>query len=233
MRFDIKQPEWTIDETLLAVDTYFQIGDVRKITDTNPFIIELSNILQELPIHKEKDEIFRNFIGVELTLKSIAALDKKAKYSMRAASKMQERVFNYYNNKKELLRVIVKSIKNCLPLIFNYDKKINTPFYLMGNILFQQHKYLENSQVAKSLYIDSIQRMKSICNYCGIDLYKKYGVNGFEMVEFHFFENLTNYYRNMEPLQSKFTQLCPNCHKFSHLYLENFTIGEYDSIKNS
>ena len=101
MRLIIKQPNWTIDESLLAIDTYFQIGDVRKITTTNPLVIELSNILRDLTIHKEKDEIFRNFIGIELTLKSIASLDKKAKYSMRSASKMQNEVFKYYENKTE------------------------------------------------------------------------------------------------------------------------------------
>ena len=40
----IREPEWTIDETLIMVDTYFQIGNVRKITDTNSIIIEQSNI---------------------------------------------------------------------------------------------------------------------------------------------------------------------------------------------
>ena len=58
------------------------------------------------------------------------------------------------------------------------------------------------------------------------------GRMAFEIVEFHFFENITNYYRNIEPLQSKFTKLCSNCHMFSHLSFENFKIGEFSGIKN-
>ena len=123
--------------------------------------------------------------------------------------------------------MLAKAIKNCLPLFFEFDGKIIAPFHFMGNILFQYHKYIENSKVAQILYLNSLQRKKSICNFCGLDLFQKYMENGIGMLEFHFFENIMNYNRMMKPLQSKFTPLCPNCHKFAHLSLENFIIDKF------
>lgn len=220
----MRQPKWTIDETLLAVDTYFQIGDTSNIKADNPSIIELSEILRELPIHNNKDEIFRNIPGMKMTLYSIASLDKNARVHMQA-SKVQKAVFNYYIDKKHELRKIVNAIKNCLPLSFEYDSSIFAPFAMMGNILFQYHRYIEKkTQVAKQLSINAIERRKSVCNYCGIYLYEKYGEAGVTMLEFHYTEPVENYCFQMKPLQSKFIPLCPNCHKYAHSSPERFSI---------
>lgn len=56
----MRQPKWNIDEVLLAVDTYLEIQDTRKITPDNPKVIELSEILKSFPTHKNKNETFRN-----------------------------------------------------------------------------------------------------------------------------------------------------------------------------
>lgn len=79
----MRQPNWTVDEVIIAIDTYFEISDVRDINANNPLVIELSELLKSLPIHKNKDSTFRNIAGVEMNLKCIVLLDENAKYSMR------------------------------------------------------------------------------------------------------------------------------------------------------
>jgi hypothetical protein len=60
----------TIDEVILLVDTYFQLENRRRIRVDDELIIELSNVMKELPIHSEqlKGETFRNTTGMKLKL---------------------------------------------------------------------------------------------------------------------------------------------------------------------
>jgi len=67
----MRQPNWTVDEVIIAVDTYFEIGDVKDINSNNPLVIELSELLKALPIHKNKDNTFRNVAGIEMNLKCV------------------------------------------------------------------------------------------------------------------------------------------------------------------
>jgi len=83
----MRQPKWTLDEVILAVNAYFEIGDVRKVTLDNPLVIELSKLLRALSIHKNTGAIFRNVAGVQTILKNIATLDKNAEYHLGAATK--------------------------------------------------------------------------------------------------------------------------------------------------
>ncbi len=56
----MKNPEWTKDELILALDLYFRVNP-RRNTKNHPEIIGLSKLLNELPIHPKHliDEKFR------------------------------------------------------------------------------------------------------------------------------------------------------------------------------
>jgi len=108
----MRQPNWTVDEVIIAVDTYFEIGDVKDINSNNPLVIELSELLKALPIHKNKDNTFRNVAGIEMNLKCIASLDENAKYSMRITTILQREVYNYYREKKMYLHKLLMLLKH-------------------------------------------------------------------------------------------------------------------------
>jgi len=54
-----RNPAWTRDELILALDLYFQ-GARRVLDDTDSRVIELSKVLNSLPIHSKRAMAFRN-----------------------------------------------------------------------------------------------------------------------------------------------------------------------------
>jgi len=61
----MKNPKWTRDELILALDLYFRCPP-NKTNKDNPEIIALSELLNSLPIHPQKAAYgkFRNPNGV-------------------------------------------------------------------------------------------------------------------------------------------------------------------------
>lgn len=70
-----KNPKWHRDELILALDLYLQHRKV--LDDTHPAVIELSKVLNALPLYGDKPDAarFRNPNGVALRLANFAHLD--------------------------------------------------------------------------------------------------------------------------------------------------------------
>lgn len=231
----MRQPKWTIDEVMLAVNAYFEIGDVRKITLTNPHVIELSELLRSLPIHNDIDATFRNVVGVQMTLLSIAAIDDNANYHLRSATKLQKEVYSYYVDKKLYLRELVGAIKACLPLPFNYYYPLDSNNFMAGNILYLYHLYLENqTKAAAIIKEDFFNRRKSKCTCCDADLCVLFGEKGYELLEQHYTEKIINYHNGMDILPRKFVALCPTCHRLAHTSPDLFQLMNLkNALKNT
>ena len=75
-----KNPNWTNDEHILALDLYFT-NDGRRLEPSDKKVIELSNLLKSLPIHSKKirTENFRNPDGVSMKLGNFRRLDQTLK----------------------------------------------------------------------------------------------------------------------------------------------------------
>lgn len=65
----VRNPAWTSDELILALDLYFRVNPLHT-SEKNPEIQALSRLLNELPVHKERPEPaqFRNPNGVYMKL---------------------------------------------------------------------------------------------------------------------------------------------------------------------
>lgn len=74
----MKNPKWHRDELILTLNLYFQLESSSFIS-TNSNIIELSQILNKLPIHSEqlRKQDFRNSNGVAMKLSNFTAIDPK------------------------------------------------------------------------------------------------------------------------------------------------------------
>lgn len=72
----MRNPKWHRDEVILALDLYFKL-DPGQMHARNQDIVELSNILNSLPIHNIKPEYvnFRNPNGVGMKLENFLAID--------------------------------------------------------------------------------------------------------------------------------------------------------------
>jgi 5-methylcytosine-specific restriction protein A len=68
-----RNPPWTTDEVILALDLYFREG---QLDDTDPKVSELSGVLNALPVNTgtQYETTFRNANGVAMKLANFAAL---------------------------------------------------------------------------------------------------------------------------------------------------------------
>lgn len=110
----MRSPKWTRDELILALDLYFKLKPV-QIHARNPLIIELSETLNQLPIHDTRAgfEKFRNPNGVGLKLSNFLFLDHKYEgKGMASVCKLVIKVFTKFKNGFELLANAAQAIKS-------------------------------------------------------------------------------------------------------------------------
>ena len=103
-------PDWTQDEHILALDLYFRFNP-NKISKTHASVVELSDLLNRLPIHPQalRGETFRNPNSVYMKLCNFLRVDPSYEgEGLLAGSKGEEVVWNMYDD--YVLRDIVDTI---------------------------------------------------------------------------------------------------------------------------
>src|SRR5690554_6763003 len=93
-----RNPPWTRDELILALDLYFRLDPV-DISADHPGVIALSNLLRQLPIHQHRPdpERFRNPNAVCMKLWNFARLDPSYKGAgLEAGSKLDEAIWDEF-----------------------------------------------------------------------------------------------------------------------------------------
>ena len=103
-----RNPKWTNDEHLLALNLYFE-SDGRMLDPSDEKVIELSNLLNSLPIHSEdtRSENFRNPDGVSMKLANFRRLDPNFEGAgLQHGAVGEVTTWNKYVNKKSELKEI-------------------------------------------------------------------------------------------------------------------------------
>lgn len=216
----MRNPNWTVDELILALDLYFTLKS-KDLVPTNPAIIELSELLRSLPIHKNKpnDEKFRNPNGVTMVLWNISRSDPNTDICLKHGSKLQKKIWSYYIGKREYLHKVATAIRNCLPLPFEYNlmSDLDERDFIQGSILYQYHKYLDNNwQTVNRLRKRARSRGRLYCEKCGFDFYEIYGNVGDGFIECHHKIDVIYYKNNIVVKDSDFILVCSNCHRMLH-----------------
>lgn len=107
----MRNPKWHRDEIILALDLYFD-KDLGPMDSGNPKIIELSELLNRLPIfdYKPDQQTFRNPNGVTLKLSNFKALDPSYKgKGMEAYSRLDKEIFEEFSSDiKRLHQIAIK-----------------------------------------------------------------------------------------------------------------------------
>ncbi|MBD9178667.1 MAG: HNH endonuclease [Odoribacter splanchnicus] len=238
----MKNPKWHRDEIILALDLYFQL-EPGQMHAKNPKIIELSKILNQLPLDKEKVDIdkFRNPNGVGLKLCNFLALDPD--YSgkgMQSYSKLDYEVFKeFVNNKKSLHNIAntIKAIVNDINISAELDQiSVENEEYPKeikeGKIIYKLHKYRERnskiSQRKKELHLKNNGHLK--CEVCSFDFYERYGDLGLGYMECHHIIPLSQLDNEKETTLNDLALVCSNCHRMLHRKIDKLSIKELKNI---
>jgi len=195
-------------------------------SDKNPEIIELSNILNSLPIHPHVDygEKFRNPNSVYMKLCNFLRLDPSYKGAgLQRGGRLEELIWNEFSKDQAYLKATARAIRKGITLVpppkdgeeVAIDEEEEFP---EGRLLTQLHKRRErNPKVVKMKKKHVLKTAGSLsCEVCNFDFHVFYGILGYGFAECHHRKPLS------ELIESKTTNIgdlaivCANCHRMLH-----------------
>jgi 5-methylcytosine-specific restriction protein A len=218
---DRRNPPWAWDEIVLALDLYFRIG---VQSSTHPEVIELSGILNRLPIHSVRPQAdkFRNPNGVNLKLANLAHFDDDyAGEGMARGSRRDREVFDTYVNRRDELATIAAEIRSLAaagtaPVVPEPDEEEVDASE--GRILYRRHRMRERDpklvKRKKAAVLKATGRLA--CETCDLDFGERYGQRGEGFIECHHTNPLASSGETVTRLDD-LVLLCSNCHRMVHL----------------
>mgnify|MGYP003636141666 FL=1 len=240
----MRPPRWHRDEIILALDLYFTI-EPKEMDNRNSKVIELSELLNMLPIHHNRltNQKFRNPNGVGLKLSNFKAIDPDYDgKGMSSYSKTDKEVFYEFKGKNEELKSIANQIKRTIS-----NQKVNQKLYQIqveadeeihsvkeGKVIYKLHKLRERdnkiNQKKKDLYFKKNGKLD--CEVCGFDFYETYGEIGKGFIEAHHRVPLSEVDGETTTKLKDLALVCPNCHKMLHKAIDTLSVHELKDIIN-
>ncbi|MCF8368076.1 MAG: HNH endonuclease [Bacteroidales bacterium] len=234
----MRNPKWHRDEIILALDLYLCISS-GKINHSNPDIIELSRLLNLLPIHEERPDAvkFRNPNGVSLKLGNLLAVDPNYQgKGMERGGRLDKLVFEEFIGREDELHRIAQKIKETInnpELNFKLyqipnDKKEIIENVREGQVVYKLHKYRERN--TKIIKLKKEQQMdlqgKLECEACTFDFAKGYGKIGEGFIECHHKLPLSEIEIESITKIDDLALVCPNCHRVLHRGISTMNINQ-------
>lgn len=232
----MRNPKWHRDEIILALNLYFNL-EPGQIHARNPEIIELSDILNKLPIHEERpDEVkFRNPNGVGLKLSNFLAIDPDYQgKGMESYSKLDKEVFDEFYSDRKRLKQIAETIKRTVSsddlgnkLYKIEDDEDEESFSVKeGKVIYKLHKHIErNNKIntkKKELYFRKNGKLD--CEVCGFEFKEFYGDLGVGFIECHHRKPLFELDEETETTLDDLALVCSNCHRMLHRDLDTLSV---------
>ena len=242
----MRNPKWQRDEIILALDLYFNL-EPGQMHARNDSIIELSNILNQLPIHENRpDEVrFRNPNGVALKLSNFLAIDSNYPgKGMASYSNQDKSIFEEFKDKRLVLQDIAHRIKNIVQddnlrnkvLSVKSSEQPEEYSAYEGKIIYKFHKSIERDP--KIVLNKKKQVLKLLgtlsCEICNFNFYNFYGEIGEDYIECHHKNPLNLLKQVSKTSLHDLALVCANCHRMLHRKMGIYSIDKLlESIENN
>ncbi len=221
----MKPPRWHRDEIILALDLYHS-SEPKEMGSSKPRVIELSRMLNELPIHKKRndDQRFRNPSGVSLKLGNFQAIDPDFKgKGMYAHSRLDKEIFFEFRGRNNELKSMANQIKKIAS-----DKELVANLNIIsdendddvisaeeGRVMYKLHKYKERNSSIVRLKKEA-NKINLVCEVCGFDFAQKYGDLGIGFIECHHTKPVAELTMDAKTRIEDLALVCSNCHRMLH-----------------
>ncbi|MFD7645598.1 HNH endonuclease [Kitasatospora sp. NPDC059795] len=219
----IRNPDWAWDELVLACAITAK-NDWKGLTATDSRVVELSGLLQLLPIHPvvSRNETFRNVNGVARKTVDIATHHPSYQGKPTKGGALDLAVLKAFMDSPlemaaaaELLRVGLRDgeFRETAPVDGDPDE-FDAP---EGRLLVRRHLSRERNRGLRQRKIDSVvRRGRSLaCEVCGFDFKAVYGDRGDGYIECHHIVPLHEAGEGRTKL-SDLALICSNCHRMVH-----------------
>ncbi len=229
----IRNPNWTRDELILALDLYFRHNPLH-ISDSHPEVVALSQVLNTLPIHTNRPDAarFRNPNGVYMKMCNFLRLDPSYPgVGLDAGSKKDEEVWQEFADDRDRLHAVAQAIRATgTPLAMGVttttpdDPDDEAP---EGKILLRQHKVRErNSALVRKKKALAMQKHGFLgCEVCGFVFSQQYGTLGDGFIECHHTVPVSQLRPGQTTHLNDLALVCANCHRMLHQGGELLTIA--------
>ncbi|MGA5085450.1 HNH endonuclease [Streptomyces pseudogriseolus] len=221
----VKNPDWARDEVILACDLVMANG-WKGLDSQDSRVIELSDLLQLLPIHADADrnEKFRNPNGVARKTFDIATRHPDYQGKPTNGGAVDVEVLHEFlaqpDHMSKAARLIREGIEtgkfqNLPPADDEeLDDGASAP---EGRLLLRQHRARERNKSLRKKKIDSVLRKGGslTCEACGFDFEEVYGDRGTGYIECHHVVPLHEAGEGRTKL-SDLALICANCHRMIH-----------------
>ena len=188
----VRNPEWTRDELILALDLYFSLrpGGCGAAV---PEVVTLSRRLRRLGVHKEYEarDTFRNPTGVSMKLSNFLRFDPGYEgVGLARGSKRDGAVWReFYDDRAGLRRLAdaIRSFADDRSTRLVSDEKPEAEPAPEGRVLTHAHKVRERNGALRRRKVEqALQRTGCLrCEACGFDFEGAYGGIGSGYIECH------------------------------------------------
>lgn len=221
-----KNPPWTRDELILALDLYFGEGRV-QLPSNSQLVQDLSALLNGLQLHTAsgRTDTFRNPHGVSLKLGNFLSIDPDYSGSgLSNVSRLDRQVWSEFANDPVLLKETAEQIRNASSLLESArgsDLLITTDYeFDEGGVVTRLHTFRERNRSAvkkkKERVLNRTGALK--CEACGFDFKESYGKLGKGFAECHHKVPLSELSEigTTKTRLSDLSIVCANCHRMLH-----------------
>jgi 5-methylcytosine-specific restriction protein A len=227
---------WTRDELILALDLYHSLpaarGNVR-----HPGIVELSELLQDLPIHpvELRPSNFRNPNGVAMKLGNFLVCDPAYKGAgLHQGARIEQDLWDEFSGNLLALKRRATAIREHYPALKSAGVQhlVSDDGVEEGGIMHAMHRYLERDKSAirkkKKDVFDNCMALQ--CEVCDFDFAKVYGELGSQFAECHHTKPVAKMKPGEKTKQSDLSIVCANCHRMLHRGSDVLSIADLKVI---
>ena len=226
-----RNPAWTRDELILALDFYFNYTP--SIPDKqSQEIADLSGLLNALAskFSGDKHETFRNKNGVYMKLMNFRRFDPNSNgKGLERGGKQEEVVWNLYADHKDELAKAANAIRNHVSVdLSEVPEAMDDDFQEAdeGRILTRVHTSRErNRKIVEKKKSSFLKQHDTVfCEVCGFNFQQSYGSRGDGFIECHHRKPLFELDEETETTLDDLALVCSNCHRMLHRDLDTLSV---------
>jgi 5-methylcytosine-specific restriction enzyme A len=206
-------PKWTRDETILALDLYFDYNG-RVPSSSDPRIIALSDLLRTFPYHSSaaRQESFRNPDGVAFKLQNLRQIATGK--GLGNVSKMDKTIWYEFGDKPGRTKSLADLIRSGIKTYESYQEEAEEEEFAEGRVVTEAHKRRERNPKLRKKLIEQRKCSGPLdCELCGCKAQaSEFGESIFEA---HHMQPIAAGIERITRLKDM-ALLCANCHRMIH-----------------